>query len=86
MCYLKYFPPSDIHSHHIIHHFHYFLHQSAASNSQDGLSEAELKDLEDKGSAGLGEAVGPIVGCLSNEYQQVKALGDVKVLGEVNTL
>ena len=48
--------------------------------------EAELKDLEDKGSAGLGEAVGPIVGCLSNEYQQVKALGDVKVLGEVNTL
>jgi len=38
--------------------------------SQDGLSEAELKDLEDKGSAGLGEAVGPIVGCLSNEYQQ----------------
>ena len=65
--------PQDIHYHHISHHFHY-LHQSSASYSQDGLSEAELKDLEDKGSAGLGDAVGPMVGCLSNEYQQVKVL------------
>merc|ERR1719295_420063 len=38
--------------------------------SQDGLSEGQLKDLQSKGTAALGEATGPLVDCLSKEYQQ----------------
>ena len=41
------------------------------SNSQGGLSEAQLKELETKGSADLGDGVGPLIGCLAKEYQQV---------------
>jgi len=38
--------------------------------SQGGLTEGQLKDLEGKGTAALGEATGPLVDCLANEYQQ----------------
>ena len=41
------------------------------SNSQGGLSEAQFKELETKGSADLGDGVGPLIGCLAKEYQQV---------------
>ena len=46
-------------------------------NSQDGLSEGQLKDLESKGTAALGEATGPLVGCLAKEYQEVSVIGEV---------
>ena len=49
---------------------------SPVLNSQGGLTEGQLKDLEGKGTAALGEATGPLVDCLANEYQQVKVLGD----------
>ena len=40
-------------------------------NSQGGLTEAQLEDLGTKGKAGLGEALGPLVVSLANEYKEV---------------
>ena len=39
--------------------------------SQGGLTEAQLEDLGTKGKAGLGEALGPLVVSLANEYKEV---------------
>ena len=44
-------------------------------NSQGGLTEAQLEDLGTKGKAGLGEALGPLVLSLANEYKEVNQIG-----------
>ena len=54
------------------HQFHYrHLPLPPRMNSQGGLTEAQLEDLGTKGKAGLGEALGPLVVSLANEYKEV---------------